>query len=152
MGQYVVVDSNMLQTPILRAYLSEAPDNVAVLPDFVWFEMYKQQSVAGVVAAFSVIGDFPDSLVILKSGNEIAGIDPRHPNMVEQMCRADVASDVRRMTEAIAQAEQGEPLVISQLADQWSRAADGTFRRSIRRHESEREVEPSCAIRAHTPC
>lgn len=123
MVQRVVIDSNMLQTPTLRAYLAGARDNVAVLPDFVWIEMYKQQSVSGVAAAFSVIGDFPGSLIVLKSGHEVASIDPRHPDLIERMFRADVANDVRRMTEAISLAARGEPSVITQLADQWSRAA-----------------------------
>jgi hypothetical protein len=122
MVQRVVVDSNMLQTWTLRAYLLEAQDRVVVLPDFVWIEMYKQQSVAGLIAAFSVIRDFPDRVVVLKSGKELADIDPRCPDLIEQMLRDDAAGSIRMMAEALSQAESGEPLVMAQLIDQWSGA------------------------------
>lgn len=45
MAQRVIVDSNMLQERALRAYFLGAPDNLVVLPDFLWAEIYKQQSV-----------------------------------------------------------------------------------------------------------
>ncbi|WP_293902897.1 hypothetical protein [Phenylobacterium sp.] len=76
MHRRLVVDSNMLQSASLRGFLA-SPTNVAVLPDFVWFEMYKQRSLSGVQAAFSVISDSPSNVAVLKSGHEVAALDPR---------------------------------------------------------------------------
>lgn len=122
MSRYVVIDSNMLQTATLRVYLSEAPDNFAVLPDFVWIEIYKQQSLAALQAAFSVIRGFPDRLVLLKPNGALAALDPQHPDLIGRMLDVDAGDHLRRMPEALSLADQGDPDVLPQLADLWSRA------------------------------
>jgi hypothetical protein len=123
MIQRAVVDSNMLQAPVLRAWLADGSGNVAVLPDYLWLEIYKQQTVAGLEAAFSVIQDFPDRLAVLKPSGELAGLDPSHSDLVERMLRPGVASEMRMMVEAISLAQQGEPEVMAQLQEKWSSAA-----------------------------
>lgn len=118
-----VVDSNMLQAPALRTWLASEPGNVAVLPDYLWLEIYKQQTVAGLEAAFLVIRDFPDRLAVLKPSGELANLDPSHPNLVEKMLRLCVADEVRMTIEAISLARRGEPEVMVQLQEKWSSAA-----------------------------
>jgi hypothetical protein len=122
MIQRFVIDSNMLQTERLRTYLSASPDNSAVLPDFVWIEMYKPQSFAGLVSAFSVIRDFPDQIALLKSGSALAVIDPRRPNLGDWMLDDTVGDDLRRTIEALALAEQGHEEALGLLASRWSSA------------------------------
>jgi hypothetical protein len=84
--------------------------------------MYKQQSVPSAAAGFSVIGDFPDRLVVLRDGREIAALDPSDPLLLERMSRGYVGDDVRQMVHAIRLAEAGDPSVRAQLADRWSHA------------------------------
>lgn len=123
MTQRWVIDSNVLQAPALRAYLSEAPDNTAVIPDMVWVETYKQQSLDALTASFSIIGDFPDRVAILRSGGELARLDPTRPDLVDRMLHADAANRMRVMTASLLQAHQGEAGVIAQLAQEWSSTA-----------------------------
>ncbi|WP_432284695.1 hypothetical protein SLT36_23675 [Aminobacter sp. BA135] len=123
MPQRVIVDSNMLQERALRAYFLEAPDNFVVLPDFLWAEIYKQQSIAGLAAAFSVIRDFPDRLVGLRSAGELAILDPRGADLVERMLYQNVPEKMRSTFEAVALAEQGTPWVLEQLVERWSAAS-----------------------------
>jgi len=120
--QRAVVDSNMLQAPALRSWLEDKPGNVAVLPDYLWLEIYKQQTVAGLEAAFSVIRDFPDRLAVLKASGELANLDPSQPNLIEQMLRLGVADEIRMMVEAISLARHGEPETMAQLQEKWSSA------------------------------
>jgi len=122
MIQRAVVDSSMLQAPALRAWLAEGPGNIAVLPDYLWLQIYKQETVAGLDAAFSVIRDFPDRLAVLKPSEELVGLDPSHSDLVEQMLRPCVAGEVRMLGEAISLAQQGEPEVMARLREKWSSA------------------------------
>lgn len=122
MVQRAVVDSNMLQAPALRAWLADGPDNVAVLPDYLWLEIYKQQTVSGLASAFTVIRDFPDQIAVLRPSGELAGLDPSHPALVEQMLRPGVGDEMRMMVEAITLAQQGEPEVTVQLEEKWASA------------------------------
>lgn len=121
--QRVIVDSNMLQEPGLRAYFLAAPDNLVVMPDFLWAEIYKQQSIMSLASAFSVIRDFPDRLVGLRSASELACLDPRSADLVERMLYQDVPDKMRSTFEAIVLAEQGEDWVLKQLAERWSAAS-----------------------------
>lgn len=123
MIQRAVVDSNMLQSPILRVWLTDGPHNVAVLPDYLWLEIYKQQTVAGLVSAFTVIRDFPNQVAVLRPGAELGRLDPSDPALVEQMLRAGVADEMRMMVEVIVLAQEGEPEVMAQLQAKWASAA-----------------------------
>lgn len=59
----LVVDSCVLQSDELRRFLKASEANFAALPDFIWFEFYKQESIDAIVVALSVLGGFPnDSL------------------------------------------------------------------------------------------
>jgi hypothetical protein len=123
LAQRVIVDSNMLQEAALRTYFLEAPDNFVVLPDFLWAEIYKQQSIAGLVAAFSVIRDFPDRLIALRSAGELAILDPRSTDLVEQMLFQNVPDKMRSTFKAVALAEHGTPWALEQLVERWSVAS-----------------------------
>lgn len=71
-----VIDSNMLQSDELRQYLRSCAENLAVLPDFAWYEIYKQESLDGVRHGLSVVGDYPDQTILLRPGGHIARLDP----------------------------------------------------------------------------
>jgi hypothetical protein len=80
-----VIDSNMLQSDELRHYLRSSADNLAVLPDFAWYEIYKQESIDGVRYGLSVVGDFPDQTILLRSGDHIARLDPEVAEEVSRL-------------------------------------------------------------------
>lgn len=122
MVQRAVVDSNMLQAPVLRTWLANGPDNVAVLPDYLWLEIYKQQTVSGLASAFTVIRNFPDQIAVLRPSGELGRLDPSDPTLIEQMLRPGVADEMRMMIEAIGLAQQGEPEVMVQLQEKWASA------------------------------
>lgn len=116
-----VIDSNLICSDELRLHLSAA-NNVAVLPDYVWVECYKQVSVRAVSELISVIRDYPFQVIVLQSGGFLANVDPRQPGYLETFAQSNVAADLLAMAAAVDQAELGEEGVLAQLREQWVRA------------------------------
>ncbi|MDG2521211.1 hypothetical protein P7B02_06620 [Caulobacter segnis] len=113
----------MLQSLALRAFLAADADNIAVLPDYIGFEIYKTQSLAGLAAAFSVIGNFPDQVTVLRSWGEIALIDELCPELVSRMQVEDVPAGIRRMAEELAALDGDETGASDALREHWAAAA-----------------------------
>lgn len=122
-GTRLVIDSSKLQSAELREFLSASTANLAVLPDFAWFEVYKQETVDAVLALLSVIGDFPEQITVLKSGEVIARLNLGLPSGVAAMERQDVAPLIREMIHVISGPRREDPIVLQQLKDLWSSAA-----------------------------
>ena len=74
-SQRKVVDSGVLQSPVLHRYLSASASNYAVLPDFVSIEAYKIGSIDRILERWEVISQFPKQVIVLKGTN-------RKPNPV----------------------------------------------------------------------
>lgn len=90
-----VVDSNMLQSDELRHHLCSDADNLAVLPDFAWYEIYKQEALDGVRYGLSVVGDHPDQTVLLRPGAHIARLDPKVAQDVGRLIWDGPSGDIR---------------------------------------------------------
>lgn len=117
----IVIDSNMMQSPELLEYLSHSA-NVAVIADYVWVECYKQRSLAAVQSFLSIVRNFPDQIAVLRSGRQIAGLDPRTTRFPMAFELENVARDLRAMDTAVKQAEAGIVAVLVQLREQWDAA------------------------------
>ncbi|PZV36441.1 hypothetical protein [Mesorhizobium kowhaii] len=122
-GKRLVIDSSKLQSAELREFLRARTGNRAVLPDFAWFEVYKQETVDAVLAFLSVIGDFPEQIIVLKSGGEIARQNSSFPSGIADMEQQDVAHLIRDMVDIMNGPRRGDPTVMKQLGDLWSTAA-----------------------------
>lgn len=118
----LVIDSCMLQSDELRRFLKLSETNFAILADVIWFELYKQESIDAIVSAFSVIGEFPEQLIVLRAGQEIAAIDPRMSNMTSTMQRSDVKQGIRGMIAVLNSRKRNEPSIRAQLERLWSHA------------------------------
>lgn len=96
-----VIDSNMLQSDELRQYLRSSSDNLAVLPDFAWYEMYKQESLDGVRHGLSVVGDHPDQTILLQSGDHIARLDPEVAEDLGRLIWEGPSGDIRHFVSLV---------------------------------------------------
>lgn len=153
-GRRYVIDSNKLQTDDLRRFLAQQSSNFAVLPNDVWIEIYKQKSIEAVAATLSVIGDFPEQIIILKSNSDIVKIDPRALANTDKMQQSDVAHTIRIMLGALADIESDPHGLISQIQQSQTRAASLStdlleFANDIRasRPEMERQMFTSKEVR-----
>src|ERR1700682_6299677 len=75
--QRKVIDSGMLQSPLLHRYLSASASNYAVLPDFVSIEAYKIGSIDRILERWEVISQFPKQVIVLKGTSKICGLRGR---------------------------------------------------------------------------
>jgi len=119
----MVIDSSKLQSSELREFLGASITNVAVLPDFAWFELYKQESVQAILAFLSVISDFPDQIIVLKSGLEITRLNPVLPSEIDAIAHPDVPHLIRGMFEVMNGSQRDHPTVLEQLRTRWGTAA-----------------------------
>src|SRR5438105_12681588 len=76
-SQRKVVDSGMLQSPVLHRYLSASASNYAVLPDFVSIEAYKIGSIDRILERWEVISQFPKQVIVRKGTSKICGLRGR---------------------------------------------------------------------------
>jgi hypothetical protein len=119
----LVVDNSRLQSAELREFLSAQTTNMAVLPDFAWFEVYKQESVEAILGLLSVLSNFPEQIIVLRSGGEIARLNLGLSSGIEAMEQRDVAHLIRGMVDIMNGPRRDDPIVLRQLKDRWSAAA-----------------------------
>ncbi|WP_439601175.1 hypothetical protein [Devosia sp.] len=116
--QAYVIDSNMLQSGTLRGLLAEG-DNLAILPDFAWYEIYKQASIEGLRLGLSVIGDYPERVVLLRPGDQIARLDPSVADEVDRLILDGPIGDIRETVRIARSTDSIEPLASAGLHGLW---------------------------------
>lgn len=102
----------MLQSQELRSHLQASPDNFAVLVDYAWIEIYKQQSLEAIKHGLSVVGDFPDQLILLRSNDEIIRLDPTETNLHERMQLKGMAGIICEMAAMIRRATVDDTTIL----------------------------------------
>jgi len=96
-----VIDSSMLQSRELRQYLRASADNLAVLPDFAWYEIYKQETLDGIRYGLSVVGDYPDQTILLRLGGHIVRLDPNVAEDLDRLIWDGPSGDIRRFVSLV---------------------------------------------------
>ncbi|WP_254022720.1 hypothetical protein [Mesorhizobium ventifaucium] len=116
----LVIDSSMLQSQELRSYLQASPDNFAVLADYAWIEIYKQRTLEAIKHGLSVVGDFPDQLILLRANGEIIQLDPKEPDLRERMQFKGTADRIREMAAIFRSATVDDAVILRQLHGHWN--------------------------------
>lgn len=80
-----VVDSNYLQKPELRQYLSASKQNTAVLTDYAAMEAYKGDTLASIYKSLSVLAEFPLQVVVLKNTLVACGLSGRGSGLQQRL-------------------------------------------------------------------
>src|SRR6266851_566608 len=81
----MVVDSNVLQSDLLRAYLSKSSDNFAVLTDYAAMEAYKGDTLASIFKSMAILADFPRQVIVLKTTGVLCGLSGRRAGLQRRM-------------------------------------------------------------------
>ena len=76
-----VVDSNALQSPSLRAYLSESVNNFAVLTDYASMEAHKGDTLASIFESMALLAEFPKQVIVLKTTDVVCGLSGRRARL-----------------------------------------------------------------------
>ncbi|RYY08401.1 MAG: hypothetical protein EON55_20535, partial [Alphaproteobacteria bacterium] len=114
----------MLQTDELRRYLELGRDCIAVLPDFVWYELYKQDSLKGLRLGLSVIGDFPEQIMLLRSGGHISRLDPTVADQLDQLVIRGPHGDFAEMVRVLRVEGPLDGWAAAQLRELWEWARE----------------------------
>ncbi|MNS01482.1 hypothetical protein D3C72_327650 [compost metagenome] len=115
-----VIDSNMLQSDELRRYLGRGREHLAVLPDFVWYELYKQESMEGLRLGLSVLGDYPDQVILLQPAGYISRLNPAVAGEVERLIMNDSPGDITELVRVVRSEGPVDETAAAQLRIYWS--------------------------------
>jgi hypothetical protein len=84
-----VVDSNYMQSPKLRTYLSESRKNVAVIIDYAAMEAFKGNTLVSIFKSMEILSEFPKQVLVLKSTSSISMLKGRRCGMTRRMIDKD---------------------------------------------------------------
>jgi hypothetical protein len=80
-----VIDSNMMQSEVLRAYLSHSRANYAVLTDYVAMEAYKGDTLHSIYRSMEILATRPKQVIVLKGTQAICGMRGRRAGLQRRM-------------------------------------------------------------------
>ncbi len=72
-----VIDSNLLQSKSLTAYLSDSPNNYAILTDYAAMEAYKGDTLKSIYRSMTILARYPKQVIVLKDTQTICGLSGR---------------------------------------------------------------------------
>lgn len=81
----LVIDSNQMRSPKLRAYLAATKHNFAVLTDYSAIEAYKGGTVEGFWQSMSILSDFPAQVIILKTTGIVCALNGRDSGLQKRL-------------------------------------------------------------------
>lgn len=114
-----VIDSNMLQSDELRRYFTQESGNLAILPDFAWYELYKQQSLEGLRLGLSVVGDHPEQVILLRSGGHISRLDPAVAEDLNRLVFDGPEGEIGELVRLVRSDEPMDDLAAARLTSLW---------------------------------
>jgi hypothetical protein len=80
-----VVDTNLLQSDVLRSYLSKSIENYAVLTDYAAMEAYKGDTLSSIYRSMEILATRPRQVIVLKGTQTICGIRGRTARLQRRM-------------------------------------------------------------------
>ncbi len=122
MGQWMVVDSNMIQLPELEHFLKHDSRNRAVVAMEVFFELYKQRSLDGLRRGLAIFSRYPGQVVGLRPSSALMKIDPLAPDFAGMLLLQDAGRSIAEMA-ALLEPSRIDDHVHQQLAAKWDSAA-----------------------------
>jgi hypothetical protein len=118
-----VVDSNALQSPTLRAYLSRSTNNFAVITDYAAMEAYKGNTLVSIFRSMAILAEFPRQVIILKTTGVVCGLSGRRAGLQRRMIDKGQTVGFQKFCLDLRAAELGDASRREQLLD-LGRAAD----------------------------
>lgn len=112
-----VVDSNFLQDPRLRAYLTKSSSNIAVLTDYAAMEAHKGDTFASIYKSMSILVDFPAQVIVLKGTSTACGLSGRGPGLQKRLIDAKQTTEFPVYCQCLRAAQNGNGAFRSQLLE-----------------------------------
>ena len=125
-----VVDSNMLQSPRLREYLSKSKTNFAVLTDYAAMEAYKGDTLVSIFRSMSILSEFPSQVIVLKTTGVVCGLSGRPAGLQRRMIDTKQTHGFQIYCQRLRAAQAGDKYLCQQLLE-LGREADAQMQRMI---------------------
>ncbi len=126
----MVVDSNALQSPLLRDYLSTATSNFAVLTDYASMEAYKGNTLVSIFRSMEILADFPRQVVVLKTTGVVCGLRGRQPGLQRRLIDREQTRGFSKYCDRLLAANPGDLSLQKQLGH-FGRTADAQMDRML---------------------
>lgn len=112
-----VVDTNCLQSEVLRAYLSASVDNYAVLTDYAAMEAYKGDTLKSIYRSTDILAQYPNQVIVLKGTQDICGLTGRAAASLEPLIDTTQTREFSDYCHNLLAAKQGDPSLQRQLLE-----------------------------------
>jgi len=119
----LVIDTNCLNSPRLREFLTASPTHRAVLAHETAVESFRGDVPDGIIQSWATLRDFPNQVILLKAPRLIAPINCASPGMAKIMVDKGQTAGVKTFSRILDEASAGNPIRIAQLQQRhdWSR-------------------------------
>ncbi|NMY09170.1 hypothetical protein HBO38_12070 [Pseudomonas veronii] len=111
----MVVDSNQLQNPQLRAFLEASTANRAILTDYAAMEALQGNAVKSMVNAMSIVGDYPDQIIVLKTTQSICQLSGEADGLQRRLIDTSQTSGFAEYIRKLKVAESGYQPMVDEL-------------------------------------
>lgn len=119
-----VIDSNYLQSPALRDYLSASNDNFAVLTDYAAMEAYKGDTLKSIYPSMAIVSEFPRQVLILKPTSKVVGLSGREKGLQRRLIDAHQTSGFPKFCADLLAARSGNKALEKSLVRMGKEASE----------------------------
>jgi hypothetical protein len=126
----MVVDSNVLQSPVLRDYLSKSISNFAVLTDYASMEAYKGNTLASIFPSMAILAEFPRQVIVLKTTGVVCGLRGRPTGLQRRLIHREQTRGFSKYCDRLLATNPGGFSLRKQLRH-FGRAADAQMARML---------------------
>jgi hypothetical protein len=112
-----VVDSNFLESPALRAYLSASPNNYVVMTAYVAMEAYKGDTLPWIYGRMEILAQYPKQVLVLKGMAEVCALNCRAAPVQGYLVDKNQSRDFLEFCQYLPAAKGGDLSLQSQLLE-----------------------------------
>lgn len=111
----MVVDSNQLQSPRLRAFLEASTSNRAVVTDYSAMEALQGDAVRSICNAMKILGDYPEQVIVLRNTQLICQLSGRAAGLQRRLIHEGQTSGFPDYIRKIKEAERGHGAWVGEI-------------------------------------
>ncbi|ROM46084.1 hypothetical protein BK648_15660 [Pseudomonas poae] len=111
----MVVDSNQLQSPRLKAFLEASTTNRAILTDYAAMEALQGDVVRSFANGMSIAGQHPNQIIVLKTTQAICQLSGRRAGLQRRLIDKSQTSEFPEFVRKLKLAESGYQPMVEEL-------------------------------------
>lgn len=113
----LIIDSNVMQSEILRNYLSASENNYAVINDYASMEAYKGNTLTSIFRSMEILSEFPKQIIVLKTTGAICALYGRKQGLQRRLINERQTNDFPTFCRRLSQAQAGDLYIQRQILE-----------------------------------